>query len=275
MARGNRGQALFLDQADRRVFLGLLRSQKAGSGLRVYAYCLMSNHLHLVLRIGAHPLSRVMQRLLTAFACYSNRKTGFDGHVFQGRYKAILCSRDSYLLALLRYVHMNPVKAGLCPRPELWPWSGHLEYIEPRKQAIVDVDWPLSLFASSRAQAISQYIAFLGQPAPAIKTADFDPGAASVHDEPLKAGEEAVQAPFPQVAAAIIRDFGMSEALLGDRSKRPASVCLRRRFIQEAARRGCRAVDIARFLGCSNDSVWQTLSRLSRMSGFGNVRSDP
>lgn len=124
MARGNNGQPTFLDQTDYDGFLTALQTTRGRYPFRLYAYVLMPNHVHLLVEVGATPTGKLMQALFTAYVRAFNRRHRRRGHLFQGRYKAIVCDRDSYLLELVRYIHLNPVRAGLVQRPGEWPGVG-------------------------------------------------------------------------------------------------------------------------------------------------------
>ena len=100
-----------------------------GYAVTLHAYCLMPNHVHLVLRTAEASLARFMQSLQQSYTQRFNRRYGQVGHVFQGRYKALLCETDEYLVTLVRYVHLNPVRAGLAARAEDYPYSGHRAYL--------------------------------------------------------------------------------------------------------------------------------------------------
>ena len=128
ISRGNDRQALFRDAADYRAYLKRLEAGLARHDLRCYAYCLMPNHVHLLVEPGSTPVSRLMQGVQGAYAQHLNRRYRRTGHRFQGRFRAILCEREGYLLELVRYLHLNPVRAGLCRTPEGWPWSSHRAY---------------------------------------------------------------------------------------------------------------------------------------------------
>lgn len=129
LARGNDRQVLFRDAADYREYLARVRAGLLRHGIRCYAYCLMPNHVHLLLEPGVTSVGRFMQGLQGAFAQYLNRRYRRVGHRFQGRFRAILCEKDSYLLELVRYLHLNPVRAGLTRTPESWLWSSHRAYL--------------------------------------------------------------------------------------------------------------------------------------------------
>ena len=117
MLRGNGGQDIFFEPEDRGEIYRLLGEGTARFEYRVHAYCLMSNHLHLAVEVGRIPLSRGMQNLAFRYTRWINRREKRMGHLFQGRYRALLVDRDAYLLELVRYIHLNPVRAGLVEEP--------------------------------------------------------------------------------------------------------------------------------------------------------------
>lgn len=124
-ARGDRQEPIFVDDKDRLVFMDLLAQALNRHDASVLAYCLMGNHYHLVLCTRQANLSTLMRHLNGVFTLRFNRRHGTVGHVFQGRYKAILVDRDSYLLEACRYVDLNPVRAGMVAAPQDWPWSSY------------------------------------------------------------------------------------------------------------------------------------------------------
>ena len=124
-ARGNARADIFLDDGDRRRFLSLLAETAARRGWTCHAYCLMDNHYHLLLETAAADLGRGMRQVNGVYTQRFNRAHGRVGHVFQGRYKAILVEKQAYLLELCRYVVLNPVRAGMVARPEDWAWSSY------------------------------------------------------------------------------------------------------------------------------------------------------
>ena len=124
-SRGNARQAIFADDRDRKRFLSLLEREIAQQRWRCHAYCLMDNHYHLLLETPEANLSRGMGRLNMAYAQGFNRRHERVGHLFQGRYKAILVQKDGHLAELCRYLVLNPVRAGLVESAEHWPWSSY------------------------------------------------------------------------------------------------------------------------------------------------------
>ena len=129
IARGNRRTTLFHDEADYAAYLERLERYRRRDSLRCYAFILMSNHLHLLVETGEVPLSRTMQTLQFTYTQYYNGRYRKIGHLFQGRYKAILCDRDTYLLELVRYLHLNPARLRQPQDPWGYPWSSHGVYL--------------------------------------------------------------------------------------------------------------------------------------------------
>src|SRR4030042_1544158 len=127
MVRGIDRAAIFKGDADREDFLSRLDELCANGAAAVYAWCLMDNHLHLAIRAGGRPLATTMRRLLTGYAMGFNRRHGRVGHLFQNRYKSVVVEEERYFLALVRYIHRNPLRAELVASVEAlaaYPWSG-------------------------------------------------------------------------------------------------------------------------------------------------------
>lgn len=127
-ARGNGRSAIYFEDGHRRYFLRRLGEILPGSGTEILAYCLMDNHFHLIVRAGWRPLGRPMQRLLSGYARRINREAGRQGHLFERRYQAVHVPNDAYARTLLRYVHLNPARAGIVDDPLDYPWSSHRPY---------------------------------------------------------------------------------------------------------------------------------------------------
>jgi putative transposase len=138
IVRGNYRQKTFLNPRDYEAYLERLGRYRKRFGVTVYAYCLMSNHAHLLVETGSQPLSRFMQGLQQSYTQYFNRKHHKVGHLFQGRYKAIVCEKDEYLLTLVRYIHLNPVRAKLVHRLDDYRYCGHREYCAARASDVLE-----------------------------------------------------------------------------------------------------------------------------------------
>jgi putative transposase len=160
--RGNQRQKIFKEPVDYDKYHQYLVIYKNRYQYALYAYVLMSNHVHLLIETRDVPLSRIMQGINQSYTLYFNRKYKEVGHLFQGRYKAILCDRDAYLLSLLKYIHYNPVRAKLSESPDLYPWSSHQAYIGKNNSlSLVDTDNVLRMFSESKAKARKRYVTFM------------------------------------------------------------------------------------------------------------------
>jgi REP element-mobilizing transposase RayT len=163
ISRGNQRQKIFRSTSDRARYLELLSRYHKRYGFVLYAYVLMSNHVHLLMEAGTVSLSKVLQGLQQSYTLYFNRKYGLVGHLFQGRYKAILCDRDAYLLELVRYLHLNPVRSRVVTDPAEYEWSSHQLYLGKRKRddGLVQTEWVLGQLAQNHTAALKQYRQFI------------------------------------------------------------------------------------------------------------------
>ena len=123
VARGNRRQPIYLDELDRRRYLTLLADVIARHRWRCFAYCLMTNHFHLLVQTPEMDLGRGMHRLNSLHAQWFNWRWDLDGHLFQDRFWSQIVESEWHMLETTRYVVLNPVRAGLCRTPDAWPWS--------------------------------------------------------------------------------------------------------------------------------------------------------
>jgi putative transposase len=161
MVRGNHKANIFRDDEDREKFLNRLLLYKERYDFLLYAYTLMPNHFHLLLETKETPLSKIMQGFLQSHTQWFNRKYKTVGHLFQGRYRAILCDKTPYLLSLVRYLHINCVRAGIVKDPEKYRWSSHRIYLGIESSALVDTDLVLSQFSANKKEAIRTYKSFV------------------------------------------------------------------------------------------------------------------
>ena len=161
-SRGDGREDIYLSDGDRRVWLEVFGQVCKRFNWVCHAWCQMSNHYHLLMETPEANLAQGMRQLNGLYTQRFNRAHGRVGHVFQGRYKAILVERDSYLLELARYVVLNPLRAGMLKRLETWPWSSYLatcgqvpvpDWLQP--------DWVLAQFGRQRTSAIRKYVEFV------------------------------------------------------------------------------------------------------------------
>ena len=163
ICRGNQRQVIFRSDADRKYYLEQLEQYRQRYGFRVYAYVLMSNHVHLLIQTGEAALSRIMQGLQLKYTRYYNSKYKKVGHLFQGRYKAILCDRQAYLLELVRYLHLNPGRMRRPIDPGEYPWSSHGAYLGKSGSIKIDTSAVLGGLNRSVAHARRAYLRFIAE----------------------------------------------------------------------------------------------------------------
>ena len=230
MLRGNGGQVIFPDPDDGKHFLDLLAEGTGRFGFRCHGYCLMPNHVHLVLQVGAIPLSRALQNLSFRYSRHINARERRVGHLFQGRYKAILVDGERYLLELVRYVHLNPVRAGLTKTPEAWRWSGHRAYLGRAAAPWLTTDWVLSLLAPGAGDARAAYRAFVADGMGEGRRAEFHAGNGGggrllgddsfIERAMAEAGERPETPPsLDAIIAAVAKAYGVAAAALADPSR--------------------------------------------------------
>jgi len=161
-SRGDGREDIYLSDADRLAWLEIFAQVCRRFNWVCYAWCQMNNHYHLLIETPDANLSQGMRQLNGVYTQRFNRSHARVGHVFQGRYKAILVERDGYLLELARYVVLNPLRAGMVKRLERWPWSSYLATCgQAAAPAWLHTDWLLAQFGKRRATAIRDYIQFV------------------------------------------------------------------------------------------------------------------
>lgn len=164
MNRGRRKEKIFLSDSDYEAFIKVLQETAAGWNLQVVGYCLMSNHYHLLLHTPDGNLSRCMRHVNGLYTQRFNRAHKKDGQLFRGRYKAVLVERDRYLLEVLRYIHHNPLRAGLIKRLEDFPWSSHPGYLsKAAKWNWLSKELPLAMFSRKKGSARAAYADFVSR----------------------------------------------------------------------------------------------------------------
>jgi putative transposase len=163
MLRGNNGQNIFHNDDERRRMCTLIDEGIGKYHHRIHAFCLMSNHVHLLVQVGNTPLSMIMHNLTFRYCQYFHWRHKTFGHLFQGRYKAILLQEEGYFKRLLRYIHMNPVNANLVQDPESYPWSGHRVYLNEGEFPWLTTHYGLKKFGDTIEEARTRYCNFILQ----------------------------------------------------------------------------------------------------------------
>jgi putative transposase len=160
-SRGNERKRIFSAKSDYSKFKEYLGGAQEKYGCVFHGYVLMTNHYHVVLETPEGNLSKVMHYINGSYTNYFNRRMNRSGHLFQGRYKAILVDVDSYLLELSRYIHLNPVRAGIVEKPESYPYSSYKSFISKSGEGIVERDLIWGMISKNERYAASDYRAFV------------------------------------------------------------------------------------------------------------------
>lgn len=165
MIRGNERKDIFLAEEDKQRFFDTLREKQRDGEFTVYAFCIMNNHAHLLLKVENEGLARIMKRINTSYAYYYNNKYLRIGHVFQDRFKSEAIENDRYFLAAIRYIHNNPVKAGIVKAPGHYKWSSYGSYTGEGslEGGIIEKDMVLKMFSSDNDKALELFVEYMNQ----------------------------------------------------------------------------------------------------------------
>ena len=161
--RGNGRQAIFFDDEDRHRWEALLAEGLGRYGHRVHAYCWMTNHIHMAVQCRVEPVSKLMRFVASLYSRSTNRKMNRSGHLFERRHRLVLVQADGYLQALVRYIHHNPVRAGLVDDLSAYRWSSHRAYLGRTRPDWLTTDWVLSMFGDSAVISRRRYCKFVQQ----------------------------------------------------------------------------------------------------------------
>lgn len=161
--RGNHRQRIFYSSRDHESLDGIVAEALQQTAASVHAYCWMTNHIHLLVQVGSIPLGVTMQRICTKFARRVQSRLATTGHLFERRYFAQLVDVDAYLLQAIRYVHLNPVHAGLTASPDQYPWSSHGDYLGHRFRPWVNTSFALRMLHPHEPRARAIYSRFVQQ----------------------------------------------------------------------------------------------------------------
>lgn len=212
--RGNHSQDIFFVAEDRHRMSELLADAISRFDARLHAYCYMTNHIHALVQVGDTPLGSIMLRVAGSYARQTQARLQTTGHMFEKRYHSVLVDVDQYLLTVVRYIHLNPVAAGLAESADAYEWSSHHAYTGARGEPWVTTDFALSLFGADSGRAINAYRRFL----------NVDAG-----DQPAASPLDSCNAHDPRILGS--DDF--ARRLLGD-TWRPKSAKSIDTLIQEA-----------------------------------------
>lgn len=278
--RGNGGQSVFMADQDRYRFYLLLQEGTCRFGYRVHAFCLMTNHIHLALQVGDIPLSRGMQNLSFRYTRWINWREKRTGHLFQGRYKTVLVDGDSYLLELVRYIHLNPVRAGMVKNPEEYPWSGHKAYLGKEVLPWLTTDWVLGQFGKSASRARAGYSAFVLDGLGGEHRSEFHGGSEdsrilgddSFADKCLSTnGGRPLRLTAKEIVVKVCLAYNLDEAMIKTQSQQRVASEARAVAGWLARELGCVTLsDVARHVNRDVGSISSAVRRLS-----GRLRESP
>lgn len=279
-ARGNHRQPIFRRLDDRRRLDEIVEAAVEASRARIHAYCWMTNHLHLLVQVSDLPLGVLMQRIGTSFARHIQKSVPTTGHLFENRYHALLVDVDAYFLELLRYIHLNPVRAGIVSRPEAYRWSSHRVYLGRAESTWLTTDFALAMFDAEQGVARRRLAKFVD----ARLDSPSEPGYYAGHArDPRVIGRDSfldglfkqtgVKASKPsldQIVREVCEKFGLDLDTLR-RSSRVRKIVRARGFV---AARACddqiaTLSEVAQFLGHSVSAMSRAKSRVAHQACRG------
>lgn len=249
ISRGNHRETVFRDDRDFTHYLELMERYSQRYGVKIHAYALMRNHTHLLVQEGEQPLSRFMKGVQQSFAQFSNTRYRQSGHLFQGRYKAFRVEREEYLLGLVRYIQMNPVKAGVVQDPADYPWTSHRHYYLGEHGYGLETSLIRGLMARSGGTEIADYELLSERIEREVEGSD------QVAARDVEPGPQlqvvATPTAIDQIAERVTSSTGIPLERLRSRQKDRVTSNARWLLIYLAAQSGHPLTAIARYLGVS------------------------
>ncbi len=246
--RGNERKDIFIDEDDKNRFLYTLERMKGKGNYYLYAYCLMDNHVHLLLAEGKDRISRIMKRIGVSYAYYFNHKYARIGHLFQDRFKSEVIDKDSYLLSAVRYIHNNPVKAGLVKRPGEYKWSSYNIYVSDHasNNDLIEKEQFLGLFPSNKENSIKQFIEY---------TNEFSEGSFIDCEEEIHTKDKIFSdSEINEIINVILYKYGHKAYEISDCKDK----ALRKMMLREIREKtGASVRQLSRILGISKDLIFR------------------
>ena len=272
IVRGIERRAIFADDDDRHLFVQRLSSLLDTTSTSCLAWALIPNHFHLLLRTSNVTLATFMRRLLTGYAVVFNLRHNRSGHLFQNRYKSIICQEDEYLLELARYIHLNPVRAGIVSgmdKLDRYPWCGHAVLMGKQTLKGQDTESILRMFGTAVVKARREYKAFVADGIPQGKRNDLvgrhpETGSRILGDEEfaeeIRERETVVdkieeRMPLAMIANNIAAMLGIPVRAISAGGRREATVKARSMVCFQALEEGYSVTHVARYLGMSRKGV--------------------
>lgn len=249
--RGNHRQDIFFSPDDRSLLTRIVREIIVDCGAQLHAYCYMTNHVHTLLQVSETPLSRIMLLVAGRYARGVQARLQTTGHLFEKRYHALLVDADEYLLTLLRYIHLNPVRAKLASSPDDYPWSSHHAYVGRRCEPWVTTGFALRMLGSDRQRAIAAYEAFVQTvptSSPLLECNDRDP--------------------------RILGGDAFAQKVLGDKWKPPSNGAFQKVIDEACARFGATEIELrssSRLIDIARARAW--IAEQALCTGIASVAS--
>ncbi len=270
--RGNHRQVIFTAEDDYLAFEEILRSALERFGARLHAYCWMPNHVHLAIQVSEPPLGRIMHLLASRYARLKQSMVPTTGHLFERRYRAKVIAADQYLLTLVRYIHLNPVRAGLVADPTAYRWSSHRAYLGTVSVGWLDVASTLDMFDPGRAVAIMAYQRFMADQPRDDDIAHIHPSAGREWAAP---GPHAARPAWPtrggaardleEIVHEVAHELGVNPADLDSPRRLSCLVSARREIARRAIREGAATLsEVASRLRRAPSSLSELLAKRER-----------
>ena len=271
--RGNGRQPIFRDNEDRDQWQYVLQDGLVRYRHRLHAYCWMTNHVHMAIQVGTEPLAGFMRFLASSYARFLNRKHRRGGHLFERRYRAILVQKDEYLKELLRYIHLNPVRAHMVADPADYRWSSHNNYLGLISTEWLTVDYVAAMFGSGLQTARTHYLNFMTEvPSDATLRLLRD---GIPNDERVLGDDEWIRTVLED-AEAVTRDttldeivddacrrHDVTETLLASRSRSRRHSTIRAEIALAATEKGCATLtEVAKRFGRAHSGLSRAMNRL-------------
>lgn len=266
--RGNHRRDIFVVENDRALLNVIVARSMHKYDARLHAYCWMSNHLHLLVQVGSEPLSNPMRDIAGEFARAMQAKFATTGHFFERRYFANLVDTDEYLKQLVRYIHLNPVIAGIVDDPGGFPWSSHRAYVGARSEPWVTTDFVLGIFGSSRRAAIAAYVEFLGsdaalswQPPELQRDHEIVARLVPAMNEPVSVRPRKT---LDELVGEACGRFAVSREALVESARNPRLTKVRAWIADQAVKQKISSLaDVARLLGRDESTLREAIRRYS------------
>jgi len=274
--RGNHREPIFDQPADRDMLDALVAETLVRYGARAHAYCWMSNHLHLALQVADAPLGPIVRRIAGVYARRIQQRRPTTGHLFERRYRSVLVDADTHLLRLVRYIHLNPLRAGLVTDPADYPWSGHRAYLGLASVPWLTIDFTLRLLGTNRNSARRAYARLISAGGDPDDSAQFSRGMLEdtrvLGDDDFLARVTATRKRAPQTGpsrptleeliAAAAKEAGCTVEALASTSKTRAVAEARCHVAARALAAGVASIsEVARRLNRSHSSLIEALQR--------------